>query len=242
MSSPIDLATQVLAELTEDRPAGGGSVARTTTEPAALGSTVVVNAEPRARSSFLDALRHRSSQRFFARESVGAAHIADLVGRGLDADRAAWPGEQAAGALGVSVVAFRVDGLEPGIYRLDSAARSYTRVAPLPTGEARYSLTLQAEFCESAAIVSLAADLDRVAASTGAHGYRMLMSRTSAAAYTMWLDAVATGLAGTVFAGFIPASVRQPLHSDGSSRHELFALALGVPIAPPEPPETPGLR
>ncbi|MFD8492795.1 nitroreductase family protein [Amycolatopsis sp. NPDC059657] len=239
MSSPLDLVTQMLSELASDRPpAGGGIAVRTRTEPAPLGPAVIVGEEPRqARSSLLDALHRRTSQRFFGPEPIGSAHIADLVDRGLDADRAAWPDAQEAGALEISVVAFRVNGLEPGIYRLDSQVRAYTPVAPLPADEARYDLTLQAEFCDSAAIVSLAADVDRVATSSGAHGYRMLMSRTSAAAYTMWLDAVATGLAGTVFAGFIPASVRQPLHSDGSSRHQLFALALGEPVVPPESPE-----
>jgi nitroreductase len=239
MSSPLDLATQMLAELASDRPAADGGVAvRTRTEPAPLGPAVIVGEVPRqARSSLFDALRRRTSQRFFTPEPIGATHIADLVARGLDADRAGWPDEQQAGALEISVVAFRVDGLEPGIYRLDIQARSYTPVAPLPADEARYDLTLQAEFCDSAAIVSLAADVDRIATSSGAHGYRMLMSRASAAAYTMWLDAVATGLAGTVFAGFIPASVRQPLHSDGTSRHQLFALALGEPVTPPKPPE-----
>jgi hypothetical protein len=56
----------------------------------------------------------------------------------------------------------------------------------------------------------------------------------AAAAYTMWLDAVASGLVGTVFAGFIPASVRRPLKSDGTSRHQIFALALGAPMRAPQ--------
>ena len=53
------------------------------------------------------------------------------------------------------------------------------------------------------------------------------MTRAGAAVYAMWLEAVARGLVGSVFAGFLPAAVRLPLRCDGVSRHPLFAVALG---------------
>ncbi|MFD9572209.1 nitroreductase family protein [Streptomyces sp. NPDC059982] len=180
-------------------------------------------------------LKQRRSMRFFSPALVDASLVADVAAHGIEADIASWPDEQDQCSLQVNVVAFRLRGLEAGMYSLDThnvtghgpVERKYVQVAPLPEAGALHSLTIQREFCESAAIVSLAADLDRASELHGAHGYRMLMGRAAAAAYTMWLDAVALGLVGTVFAGFIPTSVRQPLRSDGASRHQIFALALG---------------
>jgi hypothetical protein len=193
-------------------------------------------------------LEKRRSVRFFGPDPVDAALVADVAARGVEADQASWADEAERLPLQISVVAFRLAGLEPGMYSLDTGGggateRSYVQVAPLPEGEALHGLTIQREFCDSAAIISLAADLDRAGELHGAHGYRTLMTRAGASAYTMWLDAVAIGLVGTVFAGFIPASVRLPLRSDGASRHQLFALALGgAPVPPPIPPGPTGHR
>ncbi|MYT15719.1 MULTISPECIES: nitroreductase family protein [unclassified Streptomyces] len=186
-------------------------------------------------------LDERKSVRIFHPEPISASLIADVVSRGIQEDFRSWPAEQEPCPLQTTVVALRLDGLGPGMYSLDTLAgigghpeeHAYVQVAPLPEPDALHDLTLQWEFCDSAAIISIAADLDRVSELHGAHGYRMLMGRAAAAAYTMWLDAVAVGLVGSVFAGFIPASVRQPLRSDGASRHQIFALALGGAPAPP---------
>ncbi|WP_051830327.1 nitroreductase family protein [Streptomyces novaecaesareae] len=236
MSSPHDLAGELIRAFRAPGPAVPAAARkRSTASP--LGPGVRFEPEERPRTDLLTALRTRRSQRFFDSGAVPAALLADVVARGIETDVASWPDEQMESALQVDVVAFRLEGLAPGMFGLDAGRREYTPVAPLPTPEARHDLTLQWEFCESAAIVSVAADLDRVSELYGARGYRRLMGRASAAAYTMWLDAVAAGLVGTVFAGFIPASVRGPLRSDGASRHQLFALALGG--APEQPPHTP---
>ncbi|MEV5975726.1 nitroreductase family protein [Streptomyces sp. NPDC052114] len=248
MSSPHDLAAELLTAFRAPAPAGTAAApARPAPRPPVpLGPPVRFAARQRERSSLLTVLEKRRSVRFFGPGPVDASLVADVAARGMEADLASWPDEAERLPLEINVVAFRLDGLEPGMYGLDAAGgaeRSYVRVAPLPEGEALRGLTIQREFCDSAAIVSLAADLDLASELYGAHGYRTLMTRTAAAAYTMWLDAVAVGLVGTVFAGFIPASVRLPLRSDGASRHQLFALALGgAPVPPPMPPGPTGHR
>ncbi|MCF3121190.1 MULTISPECIES: nitroreductase family protein [Streptomyces] len=249
MSSPHDLAAELLTAFRDPAPAGTATAtapARPEAPPLVpLGPPVRFPARQRERSSLLTVLEKRRSIRFFGPGPVDASLVADVAARGIEADLASWPQEAERLPLQINVVAFRLGGLEPGMYGLDTsgAERSYVRVAPLPEGEALRGLTIQREFCDSAAIISLAADLDRASELHGAHGYRTLMTRTAAAAYTMWLDAVAVGLVGTVFAGFIPASVRLPLRSDGASRHQLFALALGgAPVPPPEPPGPTGRR
>jgi Nitroreductase family len=249
MSSPHDLAAELLTAFRAPVPDLVGTVPdRVASAPAALSSPVRFAARERTRAPLLTVLEQRRSIRHFGPQPVAASLVADVVARGVEADIGSWPDHQAQCPLQTDVVAFRLDGLEPGMYRLDAvgnpggaagdsvANREYVQVAPLPDPGDLHELTLQREFCDSAVIISIAADLDLVGSLHGAHGYRILMGRAAAAAYTMWLDAVALGLVGTVFAGFIPTSVRRPLRSDGASRHQIFALALGG--APEPPPHT----
>lgn len=246
MSSPHDLAAELITALRAPAPAlVSGHAARpqpASPAPVPLGPPVrFEQTEGRdSRASLLTTLERRASTRVFDPGPVSASLLADVVASGVDADRSTWPDEQERCPLQTDIVAFRLDGLEPGMFRLDAGERAYTPVAPLPEAEALHGLTLQREFCDAATIISIAADLDRVSRVHGAHGYRMLMGRAAAAAYTMWLDAVSAGLVGTVFAGFIPASVRQPLRSDGATRHQLFALALGGAAVLPPPHTLPG--
>ncbi|WP_327706978.1 nitroreductase family protein [Streptomyces decoyicus] len=217
-----------------------------------LGPPIRFAARKREWSPLRTVLDLRQSVRIFDPDPVDASLVADVVARGIQEDFRSWPTEQEQCPLQTTVVAFRLDGLGPGMYSLDTLAgtgdhsqeHAYVQVAPLPEPDVLHDLTLQREFCDSAAIISIAADLDRASELHGAHGYRMLMGRAAAAAYTMWLDAVAVGLVGSVFAGFIPAMVRQPLRSDGASRHQIFALALGgAPVQPPHiPPGSTGHR
>ena len=240
MSSTAELATELIANLRQT-PDPAPAVPRTRRVPPGTGPAVRAPEQPSARADLLSVLRQRRSVRFYGPEPVPLPQLADVVDAGVRADREAWPAEQPSCPLETFAVAFRVDGLGPGMYLVDSPARSFTPVGPPPAADDLQGLTLQSEFCRSAVIVSIAGDLTAATQAHGSHGYRLLMGRASAAAYAMWLDAVAGGLVGSVFAGFIPAAVRTPLLSDGNSRHQLFALALGAP--PPgaglEPPATP---
>jgi hypothetical protein len=194
--------------------------------PTATGGAVGLDPFDGERADLLTVLKARRSTRFFGPEALPANAIRDLALEALAADRRDWPMSSEHCPLEVFFLALRLEGLEPGAYRLDGEGLLWP-VADL-SGVAA-DLTIQAEFAGSAASVSFAADLTAADAAFGAHGYRQLMTRAGAAAYDMWLDAVALGWAGTVFAGFIPASVRIPLASDGTDRHQLFALALGHP-------------
>lgn len=180
------------------------------------------------RIDLVQTLRTRRSTRFYGAEALPAPELLDTIARGLAVDAENWPSHAVDHPLEVSAVAFRIDGLAPGVYVTDVAARTATPVAALPEGDAIRELTLQSEFCDAAVILTIGADL-QAASVQGAHGYRLLMERAASAAYTMWLDAVSRGWTGSVFAGLLPASVRRPLASDGASRHQLFALALGHP-------------
>ncbi|MEZ5094799.1 MAG: hypothetical protein R2731_00845 [Nocardioides sp.] len=188
------------------------------------------------RADLLTTLKRRRSLRFFDGGSLAVGELLDCVAAGQELDRAGWAADDGA-LLEVTALCARVEGLEPGIFRLDPARREAALVAPLPSAELLGELTLQAEFGQAAAILSFGGDLE-AASRAGGRGYRELMCRAGATAYAVWLDAVSRGWVGSVFAGFIPAAVRRRLASDGVSRHQLFALALGT--APTEPPLSTG--
>ena len=232
MSSSHELARELVVAFREDAeldtrcaPALPGAPA-----PATTGDPVLLDPFAGERADLETVLRQRRSTRFFGPQPLPASAVRDVALAALTADQREAPRAARACPLEVFVLALRLDGLGPGAYRLDDEGRLWP-LADL--GRSAADLTIQAEFADAAAIISLAGDLTAADAASGAHGYRQLMTRAGAAAYDMWLDAVALGWAGTVFAGFIPASVRLPLASDGTDRHQLFALALGHQVIDP---------
>jgi hypothetical protein len=210
--------------------------------PTPLGPPVAIPlpAQPHPPADLSTTLHRRRAQRVFGVEDVAAALLLDCVAAGLAADREHWPDEQGCCDLWPVLVAQRVDGLPRAVYELDPLGRTATPVMDLPTVAAAEALTLQREFAAASAVVALLSDVDGAECRHGAHGYRRLMTRAGAAVYTVWLEAVARGLIGSVFAGFLPAAVRVPLRCDGVSRHQLFAVALGAPapVGEPGPPAT----
>jgi hypothetical protein len=192
------------------------------------------------RHDLLETLTRRSATRVWSQAPLPGPLLADIIGEGVAQDAEDWPGEQAWTPLEITVVAFRVEGMVPAVHRFDARGRTARAVMELPPPERRRTLTLQAEFGDAPAIVSVAVDLHTAEVRDGGHGYRTLLTRAGAAVHTMWLAGVSWGLTGSAFAGFIPASVRAPLRSDGTSRQQVFALALGhPPQAPPSGAPTP---
>jgi nitroreductase len=186
----------------------------------------------------LDTLRRRRAIRFFAADPVPAGPLRAAVEAGLAADARRWPGEQGCCPLHPVVVAQHVTGLTPAAYRFDGDQA--VPVMPLGPPETYADLTLQHEFAAAGAIVTFVGDLAHAEAVHGGPGYRLLMIRAGAAAYRTWLAAIGHGLAGSVFAGFLPAAVRAPLRCDGVRRHQLFALALGFPASEDARPDRVG--
>lgn len=224
MTSSHELARELLAAFRD--PVPGPRPTPAAPAPRATLPAVTLAPYDGERADLASVLRRRRSTRFFGAAPLPASAVRDLALAALAADRAESPVGSSHCPLEVFVLALRLDGLDPGAYRLDAEGDLWPMAS---LGHDTTDLTIQSEFAEAAAIVSFAADLTAAHAAFAAHGYRQLMTRAGAAAYDMWLDAVALGWAGTVFAGFIPASVRTPLASDGTDRHQLFALALGHP-------------
>ncbi|GIG60004.1 hypothetical protein Lfu02_43760 [Longispora fulva] len=230
--SAISLTVDVLRSFREeDRPAsaqnppGTPGVHGPTPPPDPIGPPIALPTPAAPRSGVLaEVLRQRRAIRYFRPEPVDLATLLGAVTEGLAADRSRWPGEH---PLVPVVVAQNVTGLPPAVYRLDGDTASPVMAL---SGPAAYEeLTLQKEFATAGAIVSLLGDLEAAGHAHGGAGFRTLMTRAGAAGYQMWLAAIAHGLVGSVFAGFLPAAIRTPLRCDGVTRHQLFALAVGHP-------------
>ncbi|SDN14350.1 hypothetical protein [Actinomyces ruminicola] len=177
--------------------------------------------------SLRETLDRRSSSLTYSTDGLFLAErLASLRGA-LRRDREDWGDVAEEVPLEGFVLALRCIDLAPGVYRVDADGAAY--IAQPPPPEHWEDFGVQKEFARAGAIVSVAADLDRADSWGGAHGYRVAMARASAAVYDFHLDCTGHGLVGTVFAGFIPASVRHLLKSDGASRHQMFA----VTVAPP---------
>ena len=232
MTSPQELVSELITAFRDDPPPpNAGFITRNKASIRPVGPDVHVPPSDATTFNLLSVLRRRRSLRFFGLEGLPAGDVSEVVLSALQTDAAAWPDDHRRCPFEIFAIVVRLDGLEPGMYRLDPASGSYTPIAVLPPASELDDLTIQSEFCRAAVILSVAGDLDLATQLYGTHGYRTLMTRASAVAYTMWLRAVGREWIGSVFAGFIPAAVRIPLSSDGNSRHQLFALALGAPPA-----------
>ncbi|GFZ79131.1 nitroreductase family protein [Nesterenkonia alkaliphila] len=199
---------------------------------------------PPAQLNLEQTLRRRRSLRFFAQSPLPAAHVGEVITAGLAEEKQGRDQQEAElPELEITIAALRVEGLDRGFHQITPSTQTAAKIAVDFDPSALESLTLQAEFADAAVIISLGADLAAAEARAGTHGYRLLMGRVSAAAYAMWLQGVSRGWVGSVFAGLLPAALRQPVASDGTSRHQLFALALGPPPkvpanAAPDPSES----
>ena len=178
--------------------------------------------------SLREILDRRSSSLSYGTEGLFLAEELASLREALRRDRADWGDVAEAVPLEGFVFALDCIDLAPGVYRVD--ADEAACIGSLPPPEHWEDLGVQREFARASAIVSVAADLDRADSWGGTHVYRVAMARDAAAVYDFHLSCTGHGLVGTVFAGFIPASVRHILNSDGASRHQMFA----VTVAPPQ--------
>ncbi len=187
-----------------------------------------------ARGGLAETFARRTAARAYGAAPLDQAKLLAAVARGRAVEEAGWPQERECCPLQPLIVALRVEGLPPAIYRPDRACARLTPVVNLPEPSWYPEMVLQREFATAGAIVAIVGNVDEAVARHGGHGYRTLMARAGAAGYAIWLEAVAAGLVGCVFAGFLPAAIRLSLRCDGVSRQQLFAVALGD--APPMPP------
>lgn len=222
-------AMELVADLVESLRTSG-PVATTTGGPTTLpdlGRPVDLSAvEAVPRRDVLDTLTARRSRLTFSRDPLPYDDVLAEVLAGLGFDEAS----RGTTAVEVPLEAF-VFLRHPTLESVEVFSVRTTGVRSLGLRLSRSQmedLGVQREFGNAAAIVTFAADLDQAHVRQGVRGYQLLMVRAASATYRVSLAAVSRGWICSVFAGLIPGAVRSLLESDGTSRHQLFAVAIGT--------------
>lgn len=173
-------------------------------------------------------LNARASVRTFGEGAIDLAQLATILRVAIDGDRIDWPGEAEAGVdLQLTVVAWRVDGLEPGVWRYEPGTHALARVGRAPRADEASALTLQLEFTTAPALIFITGSLAAACARHGSWGHRQLLLRGGAAGERLWIAALGIGLTGSVFAGFLPRAAREFAGIDGYLQASLLAFAVG---------------
>lgn len=165
-------------------------------------------------------LAGRRSVRSFADQPLHTDHLADVLRRAEQQQRAQWPVEaHGSPSMTMLVAARTLTGLEPGLYRRDPAASCLTALdATVPVG-----LTdgLHAAYTTAPALVLICGPVRSMPGAV----YGNLLVRAGALGYAIWLAALTTGLCCSVYGGTSESISRL----SGRARAHLFTLAIGHP-------------
>jgi hypothetical protein len=195
------------------------------------GPLTVLPAPAAPRSALDDVLPERTAVRDYATTPLAAADLSALFAAADRMDARGWPADRAAGVdLELYCAAWRVTGVDTGLYRYLPERSALCRVANLPDGAEAEELVMQREFAEAAALLVITGNLAAALSRHGSHCHRLLLSRAGAAGHAAWLAALRLDLVGTVFAGLLPSVLRERADADGYHRAALFAFAAGHPI------------
>ena len=182
------------------------------------------------RSGLDEVLPERASVRDYAGTPLAGADLSAILAAADRMDAGGWPAERAAGVdLELYCAAWRVTGVDTGLYRYLPQKSALCRVASLPDGPQAEELVMQREFASAAALLVITGNLAAALARHGSHGHRLLLTRAGAAGHAAWLTALRLDLVGTVFAGLLPHVLRERAAADGYHRAALFAFAAGSP-------------
>ena len=171
----------------------------------------------------------RTSLRFYSEQDVELAQVGTILQVANAGDEQDWSQEIAAGVtLHLLVVAWRVQGLTPAVYRYAAASHALEYVGPAPNQQTEgIDLVLQTEFADAPVIVLITGNLAAACERHGAWGHRQMLLRAGAAGHRLWLASLGVGLVGTVFAGFLPRAAHRVAGVDGYRNAGLFAYSAG---------------
>lgn len=155
-----------------------------------------------------EVVRRRRSVRSFDARPIDLTQLREII----DTAQSRHPD------LSVLLAAYKVSGLTPGTYLLESGSD------PVPLAEFPLK-SIRETYPDAAAVLIICGDLASACDAEGANGYSRLLVQAGSFAYTAWLTAVSLGLAGSVYG-------RSNNDADGaarrtSERRHLFTAALG---------------
>lgn len=128
----------------------------------------------------------------------------------------------------------RIDGLEPGVYRL-SPDRS--ELEQIKTGDQRVmaaGLSLGQELAGNACVTfSMIGDLDRATSVHGDRGYRYVHFEAGAIGHRLYLGAEAIGAGATGIGAFYDDEVHRYLGLTSEQGQVIYHFAIGYPVPDP---------
>ena len=173
-------------------------------------------------------LLERTAIRFYAPTPLTAAQLGTILKAAILGDQQDWPHEEDAGVgLQLLTVAWRVEGIEPAVYSYHPQSHELAYVGPAPDPKEATSLALQAEFASAPVLIFVTGNLAAACERYGSWGHRQLLLRAGAAGQRLWLASIGVGLAGTVFAGFLPRAAHRFAGVDGYLQASLLAYSVG---------------
>ena len=128
----------------------------------------------------------------------------------------------------------RVDGLQPGVYRLWSERAELEQVKIGDQRVAAAGLSLGQELAGNACVTfSMIGDLDRAGRAYGDRGYRYVHFEAGAIGHRMYLAAEALGLAATGIGAFYDEEVFRYLNLAIEEGQAVYHFAIGYPVHDP---------
>ena len=130
--------------------------------------------------------------------------------------------------------AHRVDGLEPGVYRLWHERAELERIKSGDQRVAAAGLSLGQDLAGNACIAfSMIGDLDRAVRGSGDRGYRYVHFEAGAIGQRLYLAAEALGLRATGIGAFFDDDVHRYLGIPPERGQVVYHFAIGYPVPDP---------
>jgi SagB-type dehydrogenase family enzyme len=187
----------------------------------------------RSVNEFTDAPMDLGTLAALLRGSCGVTRRGELPLRAAPSAGALYPIE-------TYVLAFRVDGLEAGLYHYALLADELERVSDLADRRQVVAAVLAPGLADATppAIVAMTAVLPRVEAKYGERGYRFSLLEAGHIAQNLYLLASGLGLAGSAVGGFCDAELARVLRLDDPAEVAVYLFLTGWPGSetPDEPP------
>ena len=130
--------------------------------------------------------------------------------------------------------AHRIDGLEPGVYRLWPERTELARIKSGDQRVAAAGLSLGQDLAGNACVAfSMIGDLERAARAHGDRGYRYVHFEAGAIGQRLYLAAEALGFGATGIGAFYDEEVQRYLNLAPGQGQVVYHFAIGHPVADP---------
>jgi len=130
--------------------------------------------------------------------------------------------------------AHRVDGLEPGVYKLWPEDTTLEQIRSGDQRVAAAGLSLGQDLAGNACVAfSMIGDLERAAEAHGDRGYRYVHFEAGATGHRLYLAAEALGLGATGIGVFYDDEVHRYLNLTPGQGQVVYHFAIGYPVADP---------